>query len=111
MPGDDVVTLLPRDPDASACRLAADLRNLTKKHLAVIISDTFGRPWRLGLINVAIGAAGIPVLICAGAHAILEYETAAGYRSCGLGMTLRGCGFGDGQARRRSCRHHSWVQI
>ena len=63
VPGDDVVTLLPLDPDASACRLAADLRNLTKKHLAVIISDTFGRPWRLGLTNVAIGAAGIPVLM------------------------------------------------
>lgn len=63
VPGDDVVTLLPLDPDASARRLAADLRNLTKKHLAVIISDTFGRPWRLGLTNVAIGAAGIPVLM------------------------------------------------
>jgi coenzyme F420-0:L-glutamate ligase/coenzyme F420-1:gamma-L-glutamate ligase len=63
VPGDDVVTLLPLDPDASACRLAADLRKLTKKHLAVIISDTFGRPWRLGLTNVAIGAAGIPVLM------------------------------------------------
>jgi coenzyme F420-0:L-glutamate ligase / coenzyme F420-1:gamma-L-glutamate ligase len=63
VPGDDVVTLLPRDPDGSACYLATELRNLTKKRLAVIISDTFGRPWRLGLTNVAIGAAGIPVLM------------------------------------------------
>jgi len=63
VPGDDVVTLLPLDPDGSACRLAAELHNLTKKRLAVIISDTFGRPWRLGLSNVAIGAAGIPVLM------------------------------------------------
>ena len=63
VPGDDVVTLLPRDPDGSARLLAAALRKLTKKHLAVIISDTFGRPWRLGLTNVAIGAAGIPVLM------------------------------------------------
>jgi coenzyme F420-0:L-glutamate ligase / coenzyme F420-1:gamma-L-glutamate ligase len=63
VPGDDIVTLLPRDPDGSAGRLAAELRALTKKRVAVIISDTFGRPWRLGLTNVAIGAAGIPVLV------------------------------------------------
>jgi coenzyme F420-0:L-glutamate ligase / coenzyme F420-1:gamma-L-glutamate ligase len=62
VPGEDVVTLLPRDPDGSARRLAAAIRNLTKKRIAVIISDTFGRPWRLGLTNVAIGAAGVPVL-------------------------------------------------
>jgi coenzyme F420-0:L-glutamate ligase / coenzyme F420-1:gamma-L-glutamate ligase len=63
VPGDDVVTLLPHDPDASASRLVDELRKLTRKRLAVIISDTFGRPWRLGLTNVAIGAAGIPVLM------------------------------------------------
>jgi len=62
VPGDEVVTLLPRDPDRSARGLAAELRRLTKKRIAVIISDTFGRPWRLGLTNVAIGAAGVPVL-------------------------------------------------
>jgi len=62
VPGDDVVTVLPGDPDGSARRLAAELRRLTKKRVAVIISDTFGRPWRLGLTNVAIGAAGVPVL-------------------------------------------------
>ena len=63
VPGSDFVTLLPRDPDASARRLAAALRKQTGKRIAVIISDTFGRPWRLGLTNVAIGAAGVPVLI------------------------------------------------
>jgi coenzyme F420-0:L-glutamate ligase/coenzyme F420-1:gamma-L-glutamate ligase len=63
VPGDDFVTLLPRDPDGSARRIAHDLRKVTKKRLGVIISDTFGRPWRLGLTNVAIGAAGIPVLM------------------------------------------------
>jgi coenzyme F420-0:L-glutamate ligase/coenzyme F420-1:gamma-L-glutamate ligase len=62
VPGEDVVTLLPRDPDLSARRIAAEIRKLTKKRIAVIISDTFGRPWRLGLTNVAIGAAGVPVL-------------------------------------------------
>lgn len=62
VPGEDVVTLLPRDPDGSARRMAAEIRRLTRKRIAVIISDTFGRPWRLGLTNVAIGAAGVPVL-------------------------------------------------
>lgn len=63
VPGDDIVTLLPRDPDGSARRIANQLGTLTNRRLAVIISDTFGRPWRLGLTNVAIGAAGIPVLM------------------------------------------------
>jgi coenzyme F420-0:L-glutamate ligase/coenzyme F420-1:gamma-L-glutamate ligase len=62
VPGSDVVTLLPRDPDGSATKLSASLRKRTGKRIAVIISDTFGRPWRLGLTNVAIGAAGLPVL-------------------------------------------------
>jgi coenzyme F420-0:L-glutamate ligase/coenzyme F420-1:gamma-L-glutamate ligase len=62
VPGDDTVTLLPRDPDHSAKTLAAALRKRTGKRIAVIISDTFGRPWRLGLTNIAIGASGVPVL-------------------------------------------------
>ena len=63
VPDSDVVTLLPRNPDRSAKKLAAALAKLTRKRIAVIISDTFGRPWRLGLTNVAIGAAGLPVLL------------------------------------------------
>jgi coenzyme F420-0:L-glutamate ligase/coenzyme F420-1:gamma-L-glutamate ligase len=62
VPGDSV-TLLPRDPDGAAEKLAAALKNNTGKRVAVIISDTFGRPWRLGLTNVAIGASGLPVLV------------------------------------------------
>jgi coenzyme F420-0:L-glutamate ligase/coenzyme F420-1:gamma-L-glutamate ligase len=62
VPGKDVVTLLPRDPDQSAKKIAAALRKRTGKGIGVIISDTFGRPWRLGLTNVAIGASGVPVL-------------------------------------------------
>ena len=63
VPGSDVVSLLPRDPDRSAARIAAELRRRTRKRVAVIISDTFGRPWRLGLTNVAIGVAGVPALL------------------------------------------------
>ncbi|GAA2254011.1 MULTISPECIES: coenzyme F420-0:L-glutamate ligase [Kitasatospora] len=56
------VLLLPEDPDASARRLRAGLQRLTGRKLAVLITDTFGRPWRNGLTDVAIGAAGLPVL-------------------------------------------------
>ena len=63
IPGNEVVSLLPRDPDDTAQCLAAALRKLTGRRIAVIVSDTFGRPWRLGLINVAIGAAGVPALV------------------------------------------------
>lgn len=63
VPGEDKVTLLPRNPDASAEKLAMELSNKTGKRIAVIVSDTFGRPWRMGLTNVAIGASGLPVLV------------------------------------------------
>jgi coenzyme F420-0:L-glutamate ligase / coenzyme F420-1:gamma-L-glutamate ligase len=61
--GRDFVALLPKNPDRSAQRMAAALRKQTGKRVAVIVSDTFGRPWRLGLINVAIGACGVPALV------------------------------------------------
>jgi coenzyme F420-0:L-glutamate ligase/coenzyme F420-1:gamma-L-glutamate ligase len=58
-PGDgDRALLLPVDPDASAARIAAALNGP-----AVVISDSFGRPWRYGVICVAIGASGLPSLI------------------------------------------------
>jgi coenzyme F420-0:L-glutamate ligase / coenzyme F420-1:gamma-L-glutamate ligase len=60
--GQDFVALLPKDPDSSARRLAEGLCKQTGRRLAVVISDTFGRAWRLGLINVAIGAFGVPAL-------------------------------------------------
>lgn len=63
VPGEDSVTLLPRDPDSSAEKLAAGLRKATGRRIGVIISDTFGRPWRMGLTNVAIGASQLPVLL------------------------------------------------
>ena len=59
MEGDDVVALLPPDPDASARAIRDLLREQMGVDVAVIISDTFGRPWREGLVNVAIGLAGM----------------------------------------------------
>ncbi len=58
-PGPDVAVLLPLDPDASAAALRDDLVRAGAGPLAVIVSDTFGRPWREGLVDVAIGCAGI----------------------------------------------------
>ena len=58
VPGEEVAVLLPEDPDESARRILSALA----KRVGVIISDSFGRVWRLGLTDVAIGAAGIEVI-------------------------------------------------
>jgi coenzyme F420-0:L-glutamate ligase/coenzyme F420-1:gamma-L-glutamate ligase len=57
-----VVLLLPEDPDASARAIASRLRERTGKRLAVILTDTLGRPWREGQTDAAIGAAGLRVV-------------------------------------------------
>lgn len=61
--GGGMLTLLPVDPDASARRLCHRLRELSGASIGVVVSDTFGRPWRLGIVNVALGVAGIPAAI------------------------------------------------
>jgi coenzyme F420-0:L-glutamate ligase / coenzyme F420-1:gamma-L-glutamate ligase len=63
VPGEDAVTLLPEDPDASANQLRSRLHELAAVDVGVIVSDTFGRPWRLGIVNVALGVAGLPAAI------------------------------------------------
>jgi coenzyme F420-0:L-glutamate ligase/coenzyme F420-1:gamma-L-glutamate ligase len=55
----DVVTLLPRDPDASARAIRDALNRRFEADLAVVVSDSFGRPWRFGIVDVAIGVAGV----------------------------------------------------
>lgn len=57
------LALLPVDPDASARRIRDGLRERTGAEVGVIVSDTFGRPWRLGIVNVALGVAGVPAVI------------------------------------------------
>ena len=57
------VTLLPKDPDASAQKIRSALEDAFGVRIAVIVSDTFGRPWREGLVNVALGVSGIAPLI------------------------------------------------
>jgi coenzyme F420-0:L-glutamate ligase / coenzyme F420-1:gamma-L-glutamate ligase len=58
----DELALLPADPDASAARLRADLRAHLGVDVAVVVTDTLGRAWRVGQTDVAIGSAGVPVL-------------------------------------------------
>jgi coenzyme F420-0:L-glutamate ligase/coenzyme F420-1:gamma-L-glutamate ligase len=61
-PEPGTLVLLPVDPDASAARLRAALQDLARCEVGVVVSDSFGRPWRLGTTDVAVGAAGIDVL-------------------------------------------------
>lgn len=59
----ETVILLPVDPDASARRLAAFIRERSGRAVAVIVTDTFGRPWRQGLVDFALGVAGMEALV------------------------------------------------
>ena len=61
--GQDALVLLPEDADASARRLRDRLRELCGVDVGVVVSDTFGRTWREGLTDVAVGAAGVPALV------------------------------------------------
>ena len=61
-PSPDTLVLLPRDPDDSARRIRARLRELTGRAPAVLLSDSFGRPWRHGQLDVAVGLAGMQPL-------------------------------------------------
>ena len=74
-PEDGTVVLLPEDPDGSAARLRERLRTLTGADVGVIVSDSFGRAWRQGTTDVAIGVAGIrPLLDLKGVRDRAGYE-------------------------------------
>ncbi len=73
-PEPETVVLLPLDPDASAARLRDELRERTGVEVGVIVTDSFGRPWRAGTTDVAIGAAGVEVL-----HVLDGARDPAGY--------------------------------
>lgn len=64
--GNDMVSLLPRDPDASADRIREALQKHMPENdggsLGVVVTDSFGRPWRNGIVNVAVGVSGIAPL-------------------------------------------------
>jgi coenzyme F420-0:L-glutamate ligase/coenzyme F420-1:gamma-L-glutamate ligase len=62
-PEQGMLVLLPEDPDASAARIRDRVRELTGRTVGVLVTDSFGRPWRQGTTDVAIGAAGLPVVL------------------------------------------------
>jgi coenzyme F420-0:L-glutamate ligase / coenzyme F420-1:gamma-L-glutamate ligase len=62
VPGEDTVVLLPEDPDASARALRRALRDLTGTAAGIVITDSFGRAWRHGQMDIAIGCAGLSPL-------------------------------------------------
>ncbi len=73
--GEGIVTLLPKNPDNEAEKIRITLKNKTKKEIAIIISDSFGRPFRLGAIGTAIGVSGInPILDVRGKKDLFGYE-------------------------------------
>lgn len=61
--GSEMVLLLPEDPDASAAGLRGRLSEASNCRIGVVISDSFGRPWRMGTVGVAIGASGPASLV------------------------------------------------
>ena len=63
VPGADMVCLLPLDCDASADAIRRRIAEVAGVRVGVVVSDTFGRPWRLGLCNVALGVAGMPAAV------------------------------------------------
>jgi coenzyme F420-0:L-glutamate ligase/coenzyme F420-1:gamma-L-glutamate ligase len=74
-PEPNTLVLLPEDPDASAARIRDRLRELTGRDVGVIVSDSFGRPWRQGTTDVAIGCAGLrPLLDLHGTRDATGYE-------------------------------------
>lgn len=74
-PEPGTLVLLPLDPDASAEAIRRRLRELTGNEVGVVVSDSFGRPWRTGIVDVAIGVAGIrPLLDLRGSRDAQGYE-------------------------------------
>jgi coenzyme F420-0:L-glutamate ligase / coenzyme F420-1:gamma-L-glutamate ligase len=77
-PEEGTLVLLPVDPDASAMKLRGELKERTGKDVGVIVTDSFGRPWRQGTTDVAIGAAGVEVMRdLSGEHDPIGYELKA----------------------------------
>src|SRR5262249_49917224 len=90
------LVLLPKDPDASARSLRADLRERFGRDVVVIISDTMGRPWRNGLTDVALGIAGMdPIRDYRGEHdsygnELLVTQMAPADELCGAAELVKG---------------------
>lgn len=73
--GKTIVGLLPQKPDEDAQKIRQEIKSITQKNVAIIISDSFGRPFRIGAVGVAIGVSGInPILDKRGSKDLFGYE-------------------------------------
>lgn len=95
VPGADVVLLLPEDPDRTAEDLRHRVAAASGVAPGVIVSDSFGRPWRLGTVNVALGVAGLPSLVDMrggpdrdGRELLMTQVAAADALAAGAGLAL-----------------------
>ncbi|MBO9532988.1 MAG: coenzyme F420-0:L-glutamate ligase [Solirubrobacteraceae bacterium] len=110
---DDAAILLPVDPDASARALRAELERLTSHApLAVVVTDSFGRAWRRGQVDTAIGAAGIPEAVDhagrsdrAGRPLVATLPALADEIAAAAGL-VRGKASGDGVVVLTGLEHH-----
>jgi coenzyme F420-0:L-glutamate ligase/coenzyme F420-1:gamma-L-glutamate ligase len=91
--GGESAVLLPKDPDSSAANLRTKLKRRFRSNIAVIISDSFGRPWREGLTEVAIGVAGMKSIVdyrgrrdAHGYPLHASYEAVADEVACAAGL-------------------------
>jgi coenzyme F420-0:L-glutamate ligase/coenzyme F420-1:gamma-L-glutamate ligase len=91
--GGDCAVLLPKDPDRSAARLRSQIKKMLGVTVAVIVSDSFGRPWREGLTEVAIGVVGMKPLLDYrgqrdphGYRLRASYEAVADELACAAGL-------------------------
>src|SRR3954471_4078390 len=117
--GGESAVLLPKDPDSSAANLRTKLKRRFRSNIAVIISDSFGRPWREGLTEVAIGVAGMKSIVDYrrrrdphGYSLHASYEAVADEVACAAGLVcgklnrtpvaiVRGFSFQSGQGSAR----------
>ena len=102
VPGDDAILLLPLEPDGSAARLRAGLHASFGAAVGVVISDSFGRPWRLGTTNVALGSAGLAGALGPARREGPRRPDAGGHAGCvrGRDRECRRAGHGRRQRRR-----------
>ena len=111
IPGDSTIALLPDDSDASAQGIREAVKKRLGVNVAIIVSDTFGRPWRNGAANIAIGVAGMdPLLDYVGAedaygNILHTTQIAVGRRA---GRRRRA---GDRQGPRHPRNHHPQLPL
>ena len=111
IPGDNTIALLPDDSDVSAQGIRAAVQARLGVDVAVIVSDTFGRPWRNGAANIAIGVAGMdPLLVLRGSTGCLR-QCAAHHPDCSGRRAGRHRRAGHGKGPRHTGDNHPRLPI